>query len=243
MKSFFALMIVMNVYAGEITVAVSANVSYAIDALKEAFVKQHPQVEVRIILGSSGKLRAQIEHGAPYGIFLSANVDYPASLYENGMGVEAPCVYAQGSLAMLSVTALDISKGMKLLSDSSIKTIAMANPKTAPYGKATLQALKQAHVYDQVVSKIIYGESISQTVAYTVNAADIGFIATSALFTPHMQAYQEGVHWIRVNNKLYEPIEQGMLLLNSTPEYRLFYDFMLSDTAQNILAAYGYEHL
>ena len=88
--------------AGEITIAVSANVSYAIEALKKEFNVLHPETKVQVILGSSGKLTAQIKHGAPYGLFMSANMKYPEALYSEEMAVTQPVVYAQGALAFLS---------------------------------------------------------------------------------------------------------------------------------------------
>jgi len=229
--------------AGEITIAVAANVSYAIDELKEAFVKEHPQTEVNIVLGGSGKLTAQIKNGAPYGLFMSANMNYPQALYDEKIAISKPVVYAQGALAYLSVKKLDFSKGIAILKSEEIEKIAVANPKTAPYGKAAEEAMKNAKVYDEVKSKFVYAESISQTVSYAVIAADIGIIAKSSLYSSKMSQYRENINWVSVDPTLYTPIEQGIVLLalaEGNSEYRAFYDFVLSERGAKILKKYGY---
>lgn len=230
--------------AGEIRIAVAANVSYAIEALKKEFHVLHPHTKVQVILGSSGKLTAQIKHGAPYTLFLSANMQYPQTLYKEGYTVTKPIIYAKGTLVAVSLKPLDLAKGMMLLTQDHIKKIAIANPKTAPYGLAAAEALKNAKVYEKVKKKLIYGESISQTVAYTMTAADIGFIAKSSLFTPQMAHFKEGTDWSDVDETLYAPIDQGMVILKKgegNVEVQAFYDFMLSPKGREILKNFGYK--
>ncbi len=229
--------------AGSIQIAVAANVSYAIDDLKKAFHKVHPDTKVQVVLGSSGKLTAQIKHGAPYQLFMSANMKYPEALYKDKVAVTEPLVYAQGTLAYLSNKPQDLSKGMALLKEVNIKKIAVANPKTAPYGKATVEAMKNASVYEEVKNKFVFAESASQTVSYTVTAADMGFIAKSSLYSPQMKQYEEGIHWAEVDPKLYTPIKQGIVILKKgalNSEVKAFYDFMLSQEAKKILIDFGY---
>ena len=245
MKSFLLLIFVLQsmLFAKEINIAVAANVSYAIEALKSAFKQEHPEVDVRVTLGSSGKLTAQIKHGAPYGLFMSANMRYPQALYDDNLTLTKPTVYAQGALALFSVREQNLSRGLTLLTDESIERIAIANPKTAPYGIATAEALKQQGLYDQLEAKFVFGESISQTLFYTVTATDAGIIAKSSLYSDKMQDYKEGKNWTAIDTTLYSPIEQGMVILKygeDEPAYELFYDFMLSTKAQKILKAYGY---
>ena len=243
-KLFITTLILFNsLIAGDITIGVAANVSYAIEELKKEFNKLHPDIKVRITLGSSGKLTLQIKHGAPYQLFMSANMKYPNALYEESVAITKPIVYAQGSLAYLSSKKRDFSQGMKLLKSKEIKRIAVANPRTAPYGIATADALKKAGLYDEVKKKFIYGESISQTVSYAVTAADLGFIAKSALFSPRMKQFKKGIHWTDVDSKLYTPINQGMVILKKgakNSDVLAFYDFMLSHRAKKILQEFGY---
>ncbi|GIT98619.1 molybdate ABC transporter substrate-binding protein [Sulfurovum sp. TSL1] len=233
----------MSLHAGEIKVAVAANVSYAIDDLKKAFNVLYPETKVQVTLGSSGKLTAQIKNGAPYQLFMAANMKYPEALYKEGIAVTRPLVYAQGSLAYLSNRKQDFKKGIALIKDATIQKIAVANPKTAPYGKAAVEAMKNGGVFEAVEKKFVYAESISQTVSYAVTAADIGFIAKSSLYSPKMAHFKEGVNWADVDPELYTPINQGMVVLSNgekNSEVAAFYIFMLSAKAKEILQNYGY---
>lgn len=229
--------------AGEIKIAVAANVSYAIEPLKKAFYALYPETSIEVILGSSGKLAAQIKNGAPYELFMSANMKYPEVLYREGIAVTKPIVYAQGALAYFSVNPQDFTQGMGILAGDKIQKIAIANPKTAPYGVAAVEALKHAKVYDEVREKLVYGESISQTMSYAMTAADIGLVAKSSLFSPSMAHFKEGSNWSDVDETLYTPIDQGMVILKKAegnPEVKSFYDFMLSAKARKILENFGY---
>ncbi len=244
MKNFLlSILITTAIFAGEINVAVAANVSYAIEELKAEFKKTNPDIDVKITLGSSGKLTAQIKNGAPYGLFMAANMLYPEALYNKKIAITKPIVYAQGELAYLSIKQIDFSKGIAIVNDNSISKIAIANPKTAPYGAATIEAMKNGGVYESAKSKFVFGESISQTVSYTITAADLGFIAKSSLYSPKMAHYKENVNWASVDTSLYTPIKQGIVLLKygeNNSDYRAFYDFILSDRAKKIFIKYGY---
>lgn len=244
-KSLFGLVLLgLSANAGVIKVAVAANVSYAINDLKKEFNKLHPNTKVRVTLGSSGKLTAQISHGAPYELFMSANMKYPNTLYKNNLAITKPIIYAKGSLAYLSNKQKDFSKGINLLEDKSIRKIAIANPKTAPYGIASVEALKNAKIYKNIKSKLIYGESISQTVSYAVTASDIGLIAKSSLFSPRMKKFKENINWKEVDSSLYTAIDQGIVILKQgkeNKEVKAFYDFVLSDKAKEIFKTYGYQ--
>ncbi len=237
------LLFITSLNASTITIAVAANVSFAIESLKVAFTKKYPNIHVRVILGSSGKLTAQISNGAPYGLFMSANMAYPTALYKQGIATTKPLVYAKGALALFSVRERDFSEGLALLQDTNIQRIAIANPKTAPYGKAAKEALQNAKLYQKILPKFVYGESISQTFSYTMRATDIGIIAQSLLYSPKMHHFKKNKNWISVDKKLYIPIKQGIVLLTNVKnrqEYRKFYTFILSKEAKIILNSYGY---
>jgi molybdate transport system substrate-binding protein len=242
-KILLTILLSLSLNAGEISIAVAANVSYAIDDLKKAFNQLHPDTKVNVTLGSSGKLTAQIKNGAPYQLFMAANMKYPEALYKDGIAVTRPLVYAQGSLAYLSSKKQDFSKGIALVQDKGISKIAVANPKTAPYGKAAVEAMKKGGVYESVKDKYVFAESISQTVSYAVTAADIGFIAKSSLYSPKMAQYKEGTNWAAVDPKLYTPINQGIVMLKNgetKSEVAAFYAFILSAKAKEIFQRYGY---
>lgn len=232
-----------SLFAGNINIAVAANVSYALDELKSEFNKLHPEITVNSTLASTGKLTAQVKNGAPFQVFMGANMMYPETLDKEGYSLTKPVVYAQGSLAIVSTTKRDFSKGLELLKDGSIDKIAVANPKTAPYGKAAFEALKSYGILDELKPKFVYGQSIAQTVAYLMVVADAGFIAKSSLFSSKMKAFKEGENWIDVDPKLYTPIDQGIILLKpakNNSDAKVFYDFILSAKAKEIFKKYGY---
>ena len=144
MRKFIVLILLSAMlYSKSINIAVASNVSYAINEIKEAFHQEYPNIQLRITLSSSGKLVSQIRYGANYHIFMSADMKYPYSLYQDKLAITKPKIYAKGALAYLSLKKrlkfLDIKK---TLLSNSIKKIAIANPKIAPYGKATLEVLK-----------------------------------------------------------------------------------------------------
>lgn len=245
MKKLLMLLMLISssVFASQINIAVAANVSYAIGDLIKEFNKTHPNTEILVTLGSSGKLTAQIKNGAPYQIFMAANMKFPQSLYEEGIAITKPVVYAQGSLAMLSSKEKDFGNGIEIIAQKEIGKIAVANPKTAPYGAAAVEAIKNAKLYESVESKFVYAESISQTVSYAVTAADIGFIAKSSLYSDKMSMYKENVHWVSVDPTLYTPIDQGIVIINNAKEnqeVKAFYDFILSEKSKEIFKEYGY---
>ena len=252
-KIILGLMVLCSsIFAGEITVAAAANVSYAMDELVKEFNKTNPNTKVLVTLGSSGKLVAQIENSAPYDIFMSADMKFPQALFDKKLTKTPPVIYAQGVLAMFSSKELDYSKGINLLKDSSISKIAIANPKTAPYGAAAIEAIKNAKI-EGIDSKFVYAESISQAVTYATTATDIGFVAKSSLYEGNMTQYKENKNWITVDPKLYTPIEQGIVILDNTnslvgiikdgqrkEEVKAFYDFILSASAKKIFTDFGY---
>jgi len=246
MLKLFISSVVLSVslLAGEISIAVAANMTDAIEVLKTEFMKSNPDTKINTVLGSSGKLTAQINNGAPFALFFSANMKFPESLYADKMAVTKPVVYASGALAMMSVKGLDLSKGLDLLTDAKVVKIAIANPKTAPYGTAAVEAFKNAKVYDKIESKLVYGQSISQTVQYATTTTDVGFVNKSAFYSPKMKAYKEGKEWVSVDPKYYTPIAQGVVILKGAEknaDAKAFYDFVLTNPkAKAILTDFGY---
>ena len=240
---FLIFLLSLSLSAGSIRIAVAANVSYAIPKLVQTFTRIHPATKVQVTLGGTGKLVAQIRHGAPYDLLMAADMAYPQALYSEGLATDKPRIYARGALALLSTKKRDFSKGLEILTSPAIRTIAIANPKTAPYGKASFEALRKAGLLERLQPKFVYGESISQTVAHTVTAADCGFVARASLYSPRMAQYKESKQWIAIDPKLYNPIDQGMVILSTAKanaEVRAWYEYMLSPEAGKILQAYGY---
>jgi len=230
----------ISVWGSVIKVAVAANMSYAMPEIVKAFYKKYPDIKVEILIGSSGKLFAQIKNSAPFDIFLSANMKYPNALYKQKLCITSPKVYATGALALLSSKRKDFSKGIMLLKDKNIKKIALANPKIAPYGKAAVEALKKSSIYNKLKNKFVYAQSVAQATTYSIIATDIGFVAKSTLFSRHMKKYKKDINWIEIKPSLYTPIKQGIVLLKDKKEAREFYNFMFGNTVKNILISFGY---
>ncbi len=230
-------------FADTLKIAAAANLSYGIKTLSTEFLKTHPDIKIDTIIASSGKLTAQIMHEAPYDIFLSADMKYPQRLYTTKFASSKPTLYAQGRLILLSTKDRDLDQNLTILQSKSIKTIATANPGTAPYGIAAKEAMQHAAIYDAIKDKFIYGQSISQTLTYTLNAADIGLVAKSSILNPKLKNLKHGKNWIDVNPSLYKAIDQGMVLLkngSSPKSAKLFYDFILSQKGKEILRQSGY---
>lgn len=233
-----------TLFANTTNVAVAANLSYVINDLVKEFNKTNNNTQIQVTLGSSGKFATQIQNGAPFDIFLSADMKFPEILEKENLTATKPVIYAQGSLAIFSSKELNFSKGINLANEDFISKIAIANPKTAPYGAATLEALKNANIFEKVENKFVYAESISQTVTYSLTAANIGFIAKSSLYDESMAKYKENINWISVDSSLYTPIDQGIVILKHAKdnlEAKAFYDFILSDKAKEIFKKFGYK--
>jgi molybdate transport system substrate-binding protein len=226
-----------------LTVAAAANVQFVMDELKKDFEKSSG-TEMNVMLNSSGKLTAQIREGAPYDIFVSADTKYPEELYKSGFAVDSPKIYANGVLVLwTSRTDIEPFADLGILTSALIKKIAIANPQTAPYGAAAVEAMKYYNVYNQVKDKLIYGESISQTNQYILSqSADIGFTAKSIVLADEMKG--KGT-WIDLDSKSYKSIQQAAVILkhgNETNKEAVhqFYNYLYSEQAKNILRRFGY---
>lgn len=226
--------------AQDLTVAVAANVRYAFEDLKAAFEKE-TAMTLKPIFSSSGKLTAQIKHGAPFDVFVSADMKFPQELYRSGLAMAPPKVYANGSLVLWTLGDFDLKKGLSVLAEKNIDKVAIANPKLAPYGQAAVAALKFYQVYEQVEPKLVYGESISQVNQYVESrAVDIGLTAKSVVLSPQMKGKGQ---WEAVSLEAYEPIAQGAVILKHGRENKAsgrFYDFLFSEKARMIFEQYGY---
>ncbi|MBI3285270.1 MAG: molybdate ABC transporter substrate-binding protein [Burkholderiales bacterium] len=228
--------------AGNIAVAVAANVQYAFEDLKTAF-KQETGHDLQPAYNSSGKFAAQIANGAPFDVFLSADMAFPEKLYRDGLSAAAPRVYAYGALVLWSMKALDLAQWQQSLSGPAVSRIAIANPKTAPYGSESLRLLQYFKLDAALQAKLVFGESIAQTNQYIhTGAADAGFTAKAAVLAPAMRG--QG-HWIDMPQAAYQPIAQGAVILKYGQQHhpavaRQFYDFIYSAKARAIFERYGY---
>ncbi|MFQ5965900.1 MAG: molybdate ABC transporter substrate-binding protein [Candidatus Scalinduaceae bacterium] len=225
-----------------LTVAVAANVQFAMEELRREF-KKETGIDIKTVISSSGKLTAQIQNGAPFDVFLSANIKYPETLYKGGYVTTKPKVYAYGSLVLWTLKDLDLSKGIDTLTDSKVQKVAIANPKNAPYGIAAINTLNYYKIYKKVKRKLVYGESISQTNLYVASeTADAGLTAKSVVLSPKMKGKGK---WIEIDKSAYKPIAQGIVITNhgggnKDSASQKFYNFLFSYKAKEILKKYGY---
>ena len=224
----------------KLTIATAANMQFAMDSLVHAF-SESTGVSCEIIISSSGKLTAQIKEGAPFDIFISADMKYPEELYGGGFTTAAPEVYAYGKLVLWSMKE-DITPGMEILSTDRVRHIAIANPRTAPYGEAALEVLERWGLREKLENKLIYGESIAQTNQFiTSKAAEAGFTAKSVVLSPQMRDQGK---WLDLDTGLHTPIAQGVVILKkqepAPAAAQLFYDYLFSAAARQILLDFGY---
>ncbi len=234
------LLLSSHSFAQNLKVAAAANLQSVIKVLQEDF-KKKTGIEIEPIVSSSGNLVAQIRNGAPYDVFLSADMTFPQTLFKEGFSEKPPVVYAQGSLIICSSQNIGFENWERVLLTSRIKKIAIANPAIAPYGKAAEEALMQKGVLGDIKSKLVTGESISQVNTYiTTGVADVGFTTQALVKDP---ANKKLLYWQIIDPKLYAPIEQGMVLLkraNANPDAEKFYQYLLSPAAGAIFKEYGY---
>ena len=221
-------------------IATAANMQFAISPLLKEFTKT-TGIACEPIISSSGKLTAQIKNGAPYNVFLSADMKYPEVLYKEGFTIDSPKIYAYGTLVLWSIIESN-PLSLDILTSPSISHIALANPKTAPYGKAAIEVLQELNLSTTLEEKLVFGESIAQTNQFiTSQVAEFGFTAKSVVVSPNVKGQGQ---WISIDTSLYSPIKQGIVLLKNIPdkhtEAQLFYDFLLSTKGQAILKEYGY---
>ena len=239
---FLSFIFPAEIFADELTVAVAANVQYAFEEIKTAFEKETGTV-IKPVIGSSGKFVSQIENGAPFDVFLSADTEYPEALAKKGLTASDPVVYAYGKLVLWTFNDIDLSNGVEGLNAPNVQKIAIASPETAPYGRQAVNALKYYRVYDTINPKLVYGESIAQVNQFiSSKAADIGFTAKSAVLAPNLKDQGK---WIEVDKTAYEPIAQGVVILKYAEAKHLdaaqkFFDFLFSEQAQEIFKKYGY---
>jgi molybdate transport system substrate-binding protein len=230
--------------ATELTIAAAADLKFALDDLVKEFEGKYPATKVNVTYGSSGNFFAQFQSGAPFDLFFSADIGYPRKLAEKGLGADDVFLYAIGGIVVWvpkdSSVAVD-KLGIKALLEPSIRKIAVANPEHAPYGRAAVAAMKTLNVYDQVASRLVYGENIAQTAQFVQSgAADVGILALSLAVAPQMR--DAGRFW-QVPLDAYPRMEQGGIILKSSKNLetaRAFRDFVLGDYGREILEHYGF---
>ena len=228
----------------EITVAAAADLQPAMQEMAARFERETGKT-VKLIYGSSGNFFQQIQNGAPFDIFFSANLDYPRRLEAAGLTVPGSYYqYAKGKIVIWvpRESKIDLSSGMQALLAPSVKKIAIANPQHAPYGQAAVAALQQENVYDKLKDKFVLGENISQTASFVVSgAADAGIIALSLVLSPNMR---DKGRYVAIPDGDYPPIEQACVILGRSKNKdtaRQFLSFLRTAAAGELLRSYGFD--
>jgi len=229
--------------AQELRVAVASNFIFPIKELSREFENTTGN-KVVVISGSTGKLYAQIHQGAPFDVFLAADSTRPELLEKEGIGVpESRFTYAVGRLVLWSAKSeLSSNLGLQVLDQNVFRYLAIANPKTAPYGKAAEQVLRKTGYWEKIKSRLVRGENISQTLQFLITEnAQIGFISLSQIKSK--RGPRGGTSWL-VPLVLHEPIKQQVILLqhaNSNHIAQEFLKFLKSKKSRKIIKNYGYD--
>ncbi len=235
------LLTIPNARADEVVAAVATNFPAAMARIEPAFEAASGHQLTRV-LGSSGKLAAQIQQGAPFDVLLSADVERPAWLVKNGLGVAASgFTYAIGRLALWSPDPQAISAdGLAYLRSAAFRHLAIANPAVAPYGSAAQQTLEQLGLWQAVQARIVRGEDIGQVYSMVASgAAPAGFVALSSVLV----GSRPGSHWT-VPQALHAPLKQDAILLTrarNNPAAQALLDYLKTPPARAVIAALGYD--
>jgi len=236
------LLIFASAFAGEVQVAVAANFT---EPMKLIAAKFQNETGHRVVLtfGATGKLHAQILNGAPFDIFLAADVETPAKLEKEGLAVEGSrFTYATGKLVLWSANSGMVDDQGKVLRKGNFRHLAIAAPKLAPYGTAAIETLTKLGLLASLESKLVQGESIGQTYSFiSTGNAELGFIALSQVYAAGK--VKSGSAW-RVPEALHAPIRQDAVLLtraNAKPAAVQLLAFLKTDQVRAVIRSFGYE--
>ncbi len=239
----FFFLTAFNLHAQSLRIAAASDLQFALSDLASQYEKQS-DAKLSITYGSSGNFYAQIQNGAPFDLFFSADISYPQKLIDAGLAdSDSRYTYAFGRLILWLPPDSPINPTQmqwNTLLDARIQKIAIANPEHAPYGRAAVAALQKSGLYEQVKSKLVYGENISQTAQFVQSGnAQAGIVALSLTFTPAMKF---GKTW-EIPRESYPPLEQAVVLLKSSPNKpaaNAFLAFLRTEPARATLARYGF---
>ncbi len=236
-----ALLLSVSAHAEKITIAAAADVKFAMDEIVTAFKMTAPGDEVGVVYGSSGNFNTQIQQGAPYDLYFSADIAFPRELAKNGYAGSDVKPYAVGRIVLWSATQDAARMTMASLADPRITRIAIANPKHAPYGRRAEEALRASGLWEKVEAKLVYGENIAQTAQYVESGnAQVGIIALSLAINPQLS--NKGGYWL-IPDTLHAPLKQGFIITKraaNSPLAKRFADYMSSTPARAVMTKYGF---
>ncbi len=238
------LLFVSPGFAEELSVAAAADLNFALRDVAADYRRDTGNT-LKISFGSSGNFFTQIQNGAPFDLFFSADVDFARNLESTSLAEPGSLYkYATGKIVLWvpNGAKLDPSRGLNSLLDPSIGKIAIANPKHAPYGRAAEAALRKAGIFDRIQHKLVMGENISQTAQFVETGnADVGIIALSLALAPTMQSRGR---YATIPTDLYPPLQQAAVVIASSKKKTLakqFLEYMKQPKARETLRRYGFE--
>ncbi|MFN0040239.1 MAG: molybdate ABC transporter substrate-binding protein [Burkholderiales bacterium] len=227
----------------EVSIAAASDLTFCLEELHRKFSGIQPRTRIVVSNGSSGTFFAQIRHGAPFDLFLSADAQYPRRLIEEKLAdPDSLFQYAIGRIVLWTMrTDLEVEAGLGLVTDPKVKHVAIANPSHAPYGRAAKAALERSGWWDAAQPKLVMGENISQARQYVQTAnADLGIIALSLVTAPSLAGV--GRYYL-IPETLHPPIEQSAVLTlrgARNPAARSFLAFLKTPAARVIFERYGF---
>lgn len=238
------LLCTAHLFSQVLTAAAAADLRPALEEISAKF-KAESGIALRVSYGSSGNFFQQLQNGAPFDVFLSANVDYPKKLEQVGLVASGTYYeFARGSIVLMVPydSKVDLSEGLHALLTPTVKKIAIANPSHAPYGQAAVAAIKRVGIYDWAAPHLVMGENISEAASFVLSgAADLGIVAKSLALAP---AAAKRVKFADVPAKDYPPLLQAMVVLKSSRNQTAaarFEAFMRSEDAKKILQQHGFD--
>ena len=229
--------------AETLSIAAASDLVFCLEKLNSAFSRAHPEVQLKTSVGSSGNFFAQIRNGAPFDVFLSADVAYPRELIAAGSADAASITpYAIGRIVLWTTRAeLDLSAGVAATSQPAIKRLAIANPAHAPYGRAAREALQQANQWESVQPRLVLGENISQTAQFVETGnADAGIVALSLVLSPRLKNVGR---YVEIPESAHAPLEQAAVLTTrgaTNARARAYLEFLRSSDARTIFDEFGF---
>ena len=237
----FLITTIIKINAQSITIAAAADLRNALDEITSLYKENHKDLKIDLIYGSSGSLFQQISNQAPFDLFFSADLNFPAKLDSLKLTSGKPKIYAVGHLVLWS-SSKDVSKGLDLLKSQGVKKISIANPEFAPYGKRAVESLKFYNLYDQIKNKIVKGDNVSQAAQFVLTGnAEVGIIALSLALSPEMSA--KGKYFL-IDENSYSKMEQAYVILKKSEKNKELLDFVKfleTKKVKDLLNKYGFK--
>ena len=236
-----AMLFAASAHAGKITIAAAADLKFAMDEIVSTFQRSNSADQVDVIYGSSGKFHAQIQRGAPYDLYFSADIAFPRALAKAGFAASEVRPYAVGRIVLWSAAMDARQMTLASLTDARVARVAVANPRHAPYGKRAEEALRASGLWDKVEPKLVYGENIAHAAQFVQSGnAQVGVIALALAVSPELAG--KGGYWL-IPDHLHAPLEQGFIITRRAQGNALaqrFADYMGSQAARAVMTRYGF---